>query len=128
MASHTRLSSATVTGAGSSIAGGLVGGTYNGGTISDSYATGTVTVGDNILGTGTPAAGGLLGYIDGVGAIVPMVTRDYATGAVAGGINAASAGGLVAACGGGGTIQLSHASGTASVGRAWAATSPRPAG
>ena len=109
-------SSATVTGGGSSIAGGLVGGTYNGGTISDSYATGTVTVGDNILGTGTPAAGGLLGYIDGVGTIVPMVTRDYATGAVAGGINAASAGGLVAACGGGGTIQLSHASGTASVG------------
>lgn len=110
-------STATVTGGDSSIAGGLIGGTYNGGTIAGSHATGTVTVGDNLgLPNSTPAAGGLLGYIDGVGTIVPLVTGDYATSAVAAGINATSAGGLVGGCGGGGTIQLSNASGTVNVG------------
>jgi hypothetical protein len=62
-------------------AGGLIGTSWTGGTVSDSYATGTVT--------GKHYVAGLMGYGGGSG----LVIRCYATGPVLGGI---TVGGLVA--------------------------------
>lgn len=83
----------TVSG-GMSYAGGLIG--NNGGAITQSYATGSVTGGANV--------GGLVGNNDGNGA----VTGSYATGSVSGA--STTAGGLVGT--GAGRIATSYATGT----------------
>jgi mucin-19 len=92
---NTSHSSATVTG-GNADAGGLVGVTaavpgVPAGSITDSYATGAVTVGGYPAGAdANPTAGGLVGFLDGYafGDVNPVpltVSGSYATGAVSGG-------------------------------------------
>jgi hypothetical protein len=80
--------------------GGLVG--YNdGGTITNSYATGAVTGDDGEEGT----AGGLVGWNDG-----GSISNSYATGAVTGDVDDVDVGGLVG-FNDGGTITNSYATG-----------------
>ena len=77
----------------------------NSGTITNSYATGSVT------GTGDDSyeIGGLIGFVGDQGAVGTTVTNSYATGAVSG---SDTVGGLVGFLKGGDTISHSYATGS----------------
>jgi hypothetical protein len=95
-----------------SIAGGLVGYMFSGSTLSLSFATGAVSVGDASGTSGISAAGGLVGWSSS------NIDQSYATGAVSGGTrlsnqNAIYVGGLL---GRGIAAQRSYATGSATVG------------
>jgi filamentous hemagglutinin family protein len=92
----------TVTGTASASVGGLVGTNYYGGTIANSYATGAVSGGDS-----RGNAGGL------VGTNYNFITNAYATGAVSIGNDDAFAGGLAGA--NGGAIVDAYATGSVSI-------------
>jgi filamentous hemagglutinin family protein len=107
--------------------GGLVGYSYNGSTISNSYATGDVSGGDNIGGlvgqntnatisnsyaTGDVSGGGLVGGLVGSNSSGGTISNSYATGDVSGG---GLVGGLVGS-NDGGTISNSYATGDVSGG------------
>jgi filamentous hemagglutinin family protein len=110
-------SSATVTGgAGGGIAGGLVGALVSGGSISNSFATGNVSVAASTSTTIDGEAGGLVGavygYTDAAASNpdVASISGSYATGAVSGGSSSAIGGfaGVVT----NGQIITSHATGS----------------
>jgi len=88
---------------GSTFVGGLTG--YNGGAISDSYATGAVSGGN-----GSYYVGGLVGRND------TTISNSYATGAVSGGSGSTDVGGLVGVNYLGGTITQSYTTGAVSGG------------
>lgn len=96
-------STAAVHGAAGGGIGGLVGINGTTGTISNSYATGSIT-GNNVAFENTPEAGGLVDANDG------LITGSYAAGAV----NSFTGvvGGLVGTNGGNGQIVNSYASGS----------------
>ena len=110
-------SSATILG-GDAIVGGLVGGAAHGANIANSYATGQVTTGAaNASFNQTPAAGGLVGGINGfifgtnTNPVPVTVSGSYATGNVVGG-GGANVGGFVGSDTKS-TISTSYATGSA---------------
>ncbi len=123
--SNVGLLNVNITGDGEGI-GGLVGG--NGGTISDSYVTGTVTGGSYV--------GGLVGWNDGnitrsysaaivsgasdlgglSGDSIGTITYSYATGNVSGGAGARNIGGLIGSGGNNHNVTNSYATGNVSGG------------
>jgi hypothetical protein len=118
-------STAPVTAGDSAIVGGLVGSMFIGGHVWNSHATGAVTAGNNILGGYQGAsAGGLVGVIYNDPDGTADLTGDWASGSASVGENDSNyAGGLVGAVVGGASIQLSHASGAATVGQGNTSTS-----
>jgi hypothetical protein len=75
-------------------AGGLVG-AQEGGSVTDSYATGTVTV-KPFKNGGVPAGGGLIGLLgDGQGGAATAISNSYATGSVSGVAGSTDVGGLI---------------------------------
>jgi hypothetical protein len=121
-------STATVTGGDSSFAGGLIGGTYNGGTVVNSYATGNVIVGNNIFGQNQgAAAGGLIGLVWDVSGS-SLINGDHATGTVTAGTLQSEAGGLIGADGGPVTIEFSYATGAVNVGTGTSTSAPDSGG
>ncbi len=90
---------ATVTVTGSNYVGGLIG--HSQASVSNSYATGDVTG----TGTGTGEVGGIIGSSTG------SVSNSYATGAVTGGRGGDKVGGLIGGFHGSGSVSNSYATG-----------------